>query len=69
MECFRSSIIWKVSSTLPWVLPYLFRVFKGQVGKPAGRTAALRAEEGLRAAFADKVEGTEAGKPETGDAE
>ena len=48
---------------------YLFRVFKGQVGKPAGRTAALRAEEGLRAAFADKVDGTEAGKPETGDAE
>jgi len=48
---------------------YLFRVFKGQVGKPAGRTAALRAEEGLRAAFADKVEGAEAGKPETGDAE
>jgi cytochrome d ubiquinol oxidase subunit II len=48
---------------------YLFRVFKGQSGNPAGRTAAARAEEGWRAAFGDNVEGTEAGKRETGDAE
>jgi cytochrome bd ubiquinol oxidase subunit II len=32
---------------------YLFRVFKGQAGKPAGPTAALRAEEGWRAAFGE----------------
>jgi len=46
---------------------YLFRVFKGQAGRPAGPTAALRAEEGWRTAF--NVEGAEAANSETGEAE
>jgi cytochrome d ubiquinol oxidase subunit II len=48
---------------------YLFRVFKGQAGTPADRTAALRAEEGWRAAFTAEGMGEEAGNLETGEAE